>query len=213
MDKLLIENGFSDLDAAGLTACLKPVKHSYKKGDIIRRYSAEENEIGIMLKGTAFLVSINSDGQKSIIDCFGRGDAFSARLSPQKGINAYYVTAKTSCDIMYINYDRLITGCPNCCEKHAALVDLILGSSVRRGLTHIDILSQRSTGAKLLCFFEYLSEKENSREITLPMSYSDLADYISVDRSAMMREIKRLGEEGVIRSEGKKIRLTPTSKI
>jgi CRP-like cAMP-binding protein len=34
-----------------------------------------------------------------------------------------------------------------------------------------------------------------------------LADYIATDRSAMMRELKRLREEGVIRSDGRKFTL------
>ena len=41
----------------------------------------------------------------------------------------------------------------------------------------------------------------------LPFSLTDLADYLSVDRSAMMREIKLLKEDGFIEKIGNKITL------
>ena len=43
----------------------------------------------------------------------------------------------------------------------------------------------------------------------LPISFSlsVLADYIATDRSAMMRELKRLREEGVVCSEGRRFTL------
>ena len=37
--------------------------------------------------------------------------------------------------------------------------------------------------------------------------YSIVADYLSVDRSAMMREVKNLKEDGIIDTKGRKITL------
>ena len=39
------------------------------------------------------------------------------------------------------------------------------------------------------------------------MSFTELANYLSVDRSAMSREIKYLKEEGFIETNGKRIKL------
>ena len=40
--------------------------------------------------------------------------------------------------------------------------------------------------------FNLLSSKTLSKTITIPFSYTDLADYLGIDRSAMMRDIKTL---------------------
>ena len=40
---------------------------------------------------------------------------------------------------------------------------------------------------------------------SLPLSLSDLADYLAVDRSAMMRELKKLNNEHIIYSKGQNI--------
>ena len=50
-----------------------------------------------------------------------------------------------------------------------------------------------------------------SKSFKLPMSYTMLAEYLSVDRSAMMRELKNLTEEGIIERQGRFIRLLKRS--
>ena len=43
-----------------------------------------------------------------------------------------------------------------------------------------------------------LSTRKLSKTFTLPFSLTDLADFLSIDRSAMMRELKLLKEDGFI---------------
>ena len=66
---------------------------------------------------------------------------------------------------------------------------------------YTDILSKRSLRQKLLAYFDTLRKESGSNTFTLPMSLSSLADYLCVDRSAMMREIKQLREEGFLASD------------
>lgn len=73
--------------------------------------------------------------------------------------------------------------------------------------TRIEILSKKNIRDKLLTYFKLISSKNFSKTFTLPFSLTDLADYLSVDRSAMMREISHLKEEGFIEKKGKKITL------
>ena len=46
-----------------------------------------------------------------------------------------------------------------------------------------------------------------SSTFVLPFSLSVLADYIATDRSAMMRELKKLKEEGLVQNEGRRFTL------
>ena len=45
------------------------------------------------------------------------------------------------------------------------------------------------------------------KTFTLPYNYTDLADFLSVDRSAMMRELRSLKEDGFIEKNGNSITL------
>ena len=63
------------------------------------------------------------------------------------------------------------------------------------------------TKGKILAYFDLVSKRSLRKTFSLPYSYTDLADYLSVDRSAMMREIKLLIDEGFIKKNGNKITL------
>ena len=76
---------------------------------------------------------------------------------------------------------------------------------MRRRYTHIDILSRKTTEKKLLAYLNQQSIKQGARQIRVPMSYSDLADYLSADRCAMMRELKKMQKNGKILVDGKSI--------
>ena len=112
--------------------------------------------------------------------------------------------------MVFIDYHHILKRCERACTHHSLLVQnmLRLISDKAQALSErVDVLSRRSIREKLLCYFNQLAEKEGSRTFQLPFSLSMLADYIATDRSAMMRELKRLKEEGVLRSEGRRITL------
>lgn len=71
----------------------------------------------------------------------------------------------------------------------------------------IELLTKRSIRDKILGYFTMLSTRNLSKSFSLPFSLTDLADYLSVDRSAMMRELKLLKEDGFIEKNGNKITL------
>ena len=73
--------------------------------------------------------------------------------------------------------------------------------------TRVEILTKRSTREKLRGYFNLLSARNLSKTFSIPFSLTDLADYLSVDRSAMMRELKTLKDEGFIKKNGNKITL------
>ena len=47
--------------------------------------------------------------------------------------------------------------------------------------------------------------RSGSDTFTLPFTLSALADYISTDRSAMMRELKKLRGDGVVLIDGRTV--------
>ena len=69
----------------------------------------------------------------------------------------------------------------------------------------IEILTKNTIRNKLLEYFHIYSKKHGTKYVYLPFTFSDLADYLAVDRSAMSRELKYLKEEGFIEVKGKRI--------
>ena len=56
-----------------------------------------------------------------------------------------------------------------------------------------------------MAYFSYASKGRINKSFRIPFSYTDLADYLNVDRSAMTREISNLVDEGFIEKDGRNI--------
>lgn len=177
----------------------------YQKNDTIMQFDSSRSDVGIMESGLSYLVSINAAGEKSILDYYEVGNIFGNAFFPNKPVNLYYVIAKTKCTVYQCTYENIIHYCNDDCIEHTKLINELIVSSARRKQIHVDILSQRTIRNKLMTYFRYIAQDSENKHIIIPLTLSDLADYISVDRSAMMREIKKMNKDGLISSKGQKI--------
>ena len=68
----------------------------------------------------------------------------------------------------------------------------------------INMISKKTVRQKLMSYFEYMQEKYgNSFETEL--SLSGLANYLCIDRTSLMRELRMMKDEGIIDSKGRSI--------
>jgi len=190
--------------------CLRMQKKAFAKGEIITTYMEKRKQICILLSGKADLIRYDLNGNKDIIDRFSKNDIFGEAFYPVNNNNELFALATEPCEVLLFLYDDVQIKCRTHCRFHTTLVshvlELVLNNVVHQN-TRIEILSKRTIREKLLSYFSILSSKNYSKNIILPFSLTSLADYLSVDRSAMMREIKSLIDEGFILKDGNKIKL------
>ena len=190
--------------------CIKAQKKSFSAGSVITTYMEKRKQICILLSGKADLIRYDLKGNKDIIERFYPNDIFGEVFHNVNTNNELFVLANKDCEILLFSYDDLRIKCRQNCSFHTTLVstilELILNNTISQN-TRIEILSKRSIREKLLSYFNILSNKSFSKTIHLPFTLTNLADYLSVDRSAMMREIKNLTDEGFISKTGNKIKL------
>ncbi len=114
--------------------------------------------------------------------------------------------AKENCEVLSFIYDSVLNKCNPKCKFHEELEKklpiLIMNNTIKLN-TRIELLTQKNIRDKLLSYFNIISTSKLSKTFSLPFTLTDLADYLSVDRSAMMRELSRLKEEGFIEKERK----------
>lgn len=190
--------------------CKSVQKKSFKKNHLITTYIQKRNQICILLNGEADLVRYDQNGDKSIIEHFTKNDIFGEAFYIVTTNNEFSVEAKKNCDVLFFSYDNINQKCKNNCKFHQTLSEnfsnLILNKVMHLN-TRVEILTKRSIREKLRGYFNILSTRNLSQTFSLPFSLTDLADYLSVDRSAMMRELKSLKDEGFIKKSGNKITL------
>lgn len=182
--------------------CFHAVSRSFRPDDVIYDFAVGSDAVGILEHGDASLIRIDEEGVETVMEdlttggVFGRTLAFSGNRS-----DSLEVVCRTACDVLFIDYAHIVTCCEKACSHHSVLVQnmLKLMADKAQALSErVDVLSRRSIREKLLCYFRQLQDKSGGDTFQLPFSLSTLADYIATDRSAMMRELKKLREEGIV---------------
>lgn len=191
-------------------SCAKAQTKKISKGEIITTYIKNRNQICILKSGIADLVRYDINGNKTIVETLKESDVFGEIFFPVITNNELFVVAKSECEIVYFIYDEITKKCTRNCKFHDVLntnlLKLILNKTISQNI-RIELLTKRSIREKLQSYFATLTKSGLSRTFYIPLSYTDLADYLSIDRSAMMRELKSLQEEGFITKDGNKITL------
>ena len=195
-----------------LLTCFQAVQKSFRSDDLIYDFSSPKNDaVGIVERGCAALIRIDEEGVATVMEELGPGGVFGRTLAfAGSSGDSLQVVCRTPCDVLFIDYPHILKRCEHACNRHSVLVQNMLrlmSDKAQARSQGVDVLARRSVREKLLCDFRQLSEQAGSNTFTLPFSLSTLADYIATDRSAMMRELKRLREEGTIRSDGRQFTL------
>lgn len=190
--------------------CKKVKKKTFMKNEVITTYIEKRNQFCILVSGNADLVRYDLNGNKTIVEHFSKNDVFGEVFYIVTLNNELLVEAKEKCEVLFYIYDDIHSKCRSHCKFHQILSEnlpeLIL-SKVTTLNMRIELLTKRSIRDKLLGYFSLLSTRTLSKTFSIPFSLTDLADYLSVDRSAMMRELKSLKEEGFINKNRNKITL------
>ena len=185
-----------------LLKCLDAKFKTYYKNDFIILADDDISFIGLIIRGSIHIISEDSFGERNIIAKLSRGNLF-AEAFVCAGVkkSPISVMAVEECKIMTIEFNRIITTCPNSCSHHSSLIENMIKILSNKNLmlnNKIDILSKRSIREKLLAYFSILIKENKSNNFSIPFSRDELADFLCVNRSALSREITNMKNDGLI---------------
>ena len=191
--------GYSDFES--MIKCMGAETRQYDKGDVVLLSGDTVNNIGFVVSGSVKVIKEDVDGNISILTELAASELF-GEVFACAGIDHSPVTVQASdkCEIMFMNYRKVITSCSSACEFHSRLIDNMLKLIAQKNLLlnqKIEILSKRSTREKLLAFFDM--HRGAAKRFTIPFNREELAHYLSVDRSAMSNELCKMRDEGLIK--------------
>lgn len=206
MNATTIFNGISQSDLSRMLHCFEAQKNTFRKGETIMTYTNELQKVGVLMSGKAHLYTIDYDGNFMLLERFEADGLFGELFALPLANLEYIVEADSDCEVLFIQYGKIIHPCSNTCHHHTQLIDNLFHLSTKKAQRlslRINLLGSKSTRQKLLSYLSYMQNKTKNNAFTIEMSLTDLADYLCVDRSSMMRELKALKEEGVLESKGK----------
>ena len=187
-----------------LLNCLTAAQHSYKKNEFVFSAGDSARSVGIVLSGSVHILQEDYWGNRTILAHIPPGGLFGEAFSCAE-VNSLPVSvmATESSEILLIDYKRIITTCSSSCVFHAALIKNMLKLLAQKNIMltqKMEIITHRTTRERLLAYLSAQAIKAGKSRFTIPFDRQQLADYLSVERSAMSAELSRMQADGLLRT-------------
>jgi CRP-like cAMP-binding protein len=201
--------GILEKDKLKLLNLLEAHIYTFRVNQNILSTIRDENIIGIIIEGSAEIININYNGDRTVIERLEENSIFGKNLSNIES-GECEIISKEITKITIIDFNKLIN-ITNVNKSYYNVflrnIFLIIDDKIKKKNERIGILTKKTIRNRLLEFFATQERNNHTKYIYLPFSFTVLADYLAVDRSAMSRELKYLKDEGFIEIKGRKITL------
>lgn len=195
-----------------LSKCVNIKCKSFVNKELILSLSPIKKQIGFIVSGKASIIKTDINGNSTIMRELKENDIFS-NLFFNNSDDDVFIISNDQTEITFIDYYSILKNCNMSCPFHnnlvLALFDLLIRESSEQ-TEKIELLSKRTVRDKLLFFLTKRMNKDNIFKVTT--SYKAISEYICVDRSNLMRELKKMEEEGLIEKNGQIIKIKKTNK-
>ena len=194
-----------------MLSCLGASLRKYKKGEYVLQEGEQLSDILVLAEGGLHIQRDDYWGNRSILGYIGVGEIFGeAYVAPESGTLLNDVVALEDSAVFFFDVKRVITTCSSACRFHTMVVQNLffaISEKNRSLVQKLDYMSRRTTREKLLSYLSEEAKKQNSPYITIPYNRQQLADYLSVDRSAMSNELCKMRDEGLLEFEKNRFKL------
>jgi len=194
--------GIKEDALSALLGCLGAKAVRYGKNGTVLPAGEALSAFGIVLSGLVQVVQEDYFGNRDILSVFGPGEIFgeSFAFAETKELPVSAVAVSES-EILFLDCRRIETPCANACAFHALLIRNLMNILARKNVAltrKIGFTSRRTTREKLLAYLSAEARKAGKSSFAIPFSRQELADYLSVDRSAMSAELSKMRREGIL---------------
>ena len=195
----------SDSELSAMMNCLMAVKYQYDKNEFIFMAGDPARSVGIVISGSANILKEDYWGNRTILANIEPGQLFAEAFScMQTDRLPVSVIATEKTEILLLEYNRIITTCSLACTYHTKLIQNMMRILAQKNVMltqKMAIVTHRTTRDRLLAYLSGQAFKAGNSRFTIPFSRQELADYLSVERSAMSAELSRMQADGLIRTK------------
>ena len=201
----------TEFECQAMMFCFKTRFKTFCKNEVIINQGDPMDEVVLILKGSALVENVDNLGDISILMRLKPGHVYGLE-SAYSGEDTYKdsLIAREKTLVMFMNKHRVINPCANRCKRHDIVVKHLMQMVARSNMKLLDKithLSKKTIREKLMSYFTTMARKKGSNYFELPYNKTELANYLSVDRSAMSTELTRMKEDGLIDFEKRQFHL------
>ena len=194
--------GIKENEIEDVLLCLSAIKRNYRKGEYVFRAGEHISSVALLLEGSVHIQREDYWGNLSILNKVFKGEVFGeAYAIPGSCTILNNVVAVENSVILFLDFNRIFTVSPSECKFYQVLIQnffALLAEKNRILAQKLGHMSQRTTREKLLSYLSDQSIKSGSPSFDIPFNRQQLADFLSVDRSAMSNELCKMRDDGLL---------------
>lgn len=211
LKKSQLFSGVAEDEIKAMLDCLSAELRTYQKGSYVLHQGEYLHHITVLVAGSLLIQKDDFWGNRSIVNKINVGEMFGeAYVAPGSEALLNDVIATEDSAIIFFDVHKILTTCSSACRFHAMVIqNLFYAISVKnRSLVQkLGHMSRRTTREKLLSYLSEQAKKQGTSSFEIPFNRQQLADFLSVDRSAMSNELCKLRDEGLLSFERNRFQL------
>lgn len=184
-----------------IQASLPMKQESVRKGEVIFRQGEIAREMGLVLVGGVHIESVDLWGNRSILSHVGQGQVFAETYALTGGPLLVDAVAAVDSQILRIDLSELLREreqSPLWNQKILKNLVTIFAQKNRALSGRIFCTSSKSIRGRVVTYLSAQALEQGSHSFFIPFDRQQLADYLSVDRSALSKELGRMRDEGLL---------------
>ena len=194
--------GISESDFTALLKCLSAAQKRFRKNSVIFLAGRKIDSMGIVLSGAVHVLRDDFWGRRKIIARIEKGGLFGEAFT-YSGAEELPVSVEAAEDseILFLNSKRIVQTCSSACTFHTELIKNLIFVLAKKNtilIQKLEHITQNNTREKLLSYLSGQARLAEKNSFTIPFNREELADYLSVERSAMSAELSRMRDDGLL---------------
>lgn len=194
--------GISEKDMASLIVCLNAKELSVQKGEVIFSVGDRPEYVGIVLEGNVHIVQEDYWGNRTILSNVQPGGLFGESFSCAE-ISSFPVSvwARDNCKVLLVDTVRILTTCSSACTFHSVLVHNLMKTLANKNIIltqKIKHITKKTSKDKVLSYLSECAVSAGTNTFLITFNRQELADYLSVERSALSSTLSKMRDEGLI---------------
>ena len=194
--------GGTEDEIEAMFSSLAGIIKEYKKNEFVLRTGDQISTLCMVLSGSVYIIKEDFWGNRNIISDVGQGEifaeAYACLIEEPLGVG---VIANEPAIILFLDVKHILTDA-SMSNKYQIqfirnMISILAEKNllVTRKLSHI---TERTTREKLLSYLSAQAIRQRTSSFNIPFNRQELADYLSVDRSAMSNELCKMRDEGML---------------
>lgn len=197
--------GVEPTSIEGLLRGVKAYEQRYRKGELVFSQGEELDAFPVILKGRV-RASLPQSGGLQVVSWFEAGMSFAEAVPVSLHRTPVDATCMTETLILFIPADALNRSTNPYAYRLQSNLMTEMSKKIAELNSKISLLSEQKLSERILTYLATLPVREDGW-VDLPLKYTELAGYLSVNKTSLSRTLHQMEDAGDILMDGRSIKV------